>query len=271
MALELPEPVLDDASDTLAAQPDLRVAPRVGPHHATEQRRSQKTSERVALDIVHDIVAQGLRVGDRLPLEAEMVEQYQVSRASLREALRLLEVQGLIRLKPGPGGGPVVGSVEAANLARTASLYFHLGASTYGQLFETQVLLEPIAAQLAAQHPDRRAAMKPFTHPDAPSTESDYRHQTTDFHEAVYKLAANPVLVLVTSAVTHIVSDHVIATMDPVALRPSILDEHVAMARAIAAGQPQKARHLMAAHFQAQHDFYREHWPARLLELIEWR
>ena len=64
-------------------------------------------------------MAQGLGSGDRLPLEAAMVEQYGVSRASLREALRLLEVQGLIRLKPGPGGGPVVGAVEAANLART--------------------------------------------------------------------------------------------------------------------------------------------------------
>src|SRR4029077_8746492 len=125
----MPEPELDDV---IATGPDLRVARRVGPHHATEQRRSPKTSERVALEIVHDIVAQGVRAGDRLPLEAEMVEQYQVSRASLREALRLLEVQGLIRLKAGPGGGTVVGSVEAANLARTATLYFHLGASTYG-------------------------------------------------------------------------------------------------------------------------------------------
>jgi DNA-binding FadR family transcriptional regulator len=271
VAIELPEPGFEDASGVDESPPDLRVARRVGPHHATEQRRSQKTSERVALDIVHDIVAQGLRVGDRLPLEAEMVEQYQVSRASLREALRLLELQGLIRLKPGPGGGPVVGSVEAANLARTATLYFHLGASTYGQLMETQVLLEPIAAQLAALHPDRRAVMKPYTDPGDPATESDYRHQTTDFHEAVYKLAANPVLVLLTSAVTHTVSDHVIATMDPVSLRPSILEEHVAIAKAIAAGQTEKARRLMSAHFQAQHDYYREHWPARLVELIEWR
>src|ERR1700730_1070884 len=189
----MPEPASEGEP---TAPADLQLARRVGPHHATESRRSQKTSERVALDIVHDIVAQGLRVGARLPLEAAMIEQYGVSRASLREALRLLEVQGLIHLKPGPGGGPVVGSVDAANLARTATLYFHLGASTYGQLFETQVLLEPVVAQLAARHPDHRAAMKPFLEPDAPESEREYRHQTTDFHEAVYRLAANPVLVL---------------------------------------------------------------------------
>ncbi len=91
-----------------------------------------------------------------------MARQYGVSRASLREALRLLEVQGLIHLKPGPGGGPAVGTVEPANLARTASLYFHLGAATYGQLMQAQVLIEPLCAQLAAQHPDRREVMAPF-------------------------------------------------------------------------------------------------------------
>jgi GntR family transcriptional repressor for pyruvate dehydrogenase complex len=242
-----------------------------GAHHGSDQGRSRKTSERVALDIVHDIVAQGLQAGDRLPLEAAMVEQYDVSRASLREALRLLEVQGLIRLKPGPGGGPAVGSVKASHLARTATLYFHLGASTYDQLMATQVLLEPLCAQLAAQNPESREALQPyFDVPDIDS-EATYRGLTATFHDEVYRLSANPVLALVTNAITSIVSDHVVATMDPVQLRADILEEHASLARAIARGHVDKAGRLMAAHFQAQHDYYRAHWPARLQELIEWR
>jgi DNA-binding FadR family transcriptional regulator len=229
----------------------------------------------VALDIVHDIVAQGLRTGARLPLEAAMAEQYGVSRASLREALRLLEVQGLIWLKPGPGGGPVVGTVEPANLARTASLYFHLGAATYGQLMETQVMVEPLCAQLAAQHPDRREAMKPFLDDSAAGTvvadEDGYRGVTYDFHSAVYRLAANPVLTLLTQAVTQIVADHVVATMDPVEMRQEILDEHARLARTIAAGRGDKAARLMGEHFQGQLDYYAQYWPSRLTELIEWR
>jgi len=242
-----------------------------GAHHGNDDRRARKTSERVALDIVHDIVAQGLRAGDHLPLEAAMVENYNVSRASLREALRLLEVQGLIRLKPGPGGGPVVGSVKASNFARTASLYFHLGASTYGQLMATQVLLEPLCAQLAAQNPESREAMKPFFEVTDHDSEAGYREHTSTFHEEVYRLSANPVLALVANAITSIVSDHVVATMDPVELRPGILAEHGALARAIARGHADRAARLMAAHFQAQHDYYRAHWPSRLDELIEWR
>lgn len=234
-------------------------------------RRTVKTSERVALDIVHDIVAQGLRTGARLPLEGAMVEQYGVSRASVREALRLLEVQGLIRLKPGPGGGPVVGTVEPSHLARTASLYFHLGAATYGELLATQVALEPVCAQLAAHHADRREAMAPFTGLRSARDESHYRALTTDFHATVYLLAANPVLTLLTQAVTHIVTHHVVATMDPVELRESILEEHVGLARAIAAGHADKAGRLMAEHFGAQHSYYRKHAPGLLAELIEWR
>lgn len=240
-------------------------------NHANEGRRSHKTSERVALEIVRDVVARGLRTGDHLPLEAAMVEEYRASRASVREALRLLEVQGLIRLKPGPGGGPVVGSVDAANLARTASLYFHLGAATYDQLLRTQALLEPVCAQLAARHPHRRTAMQPFLVPIDASIERTYHRHAQDFHNTVYRLAANPVLTLLTQAVTHIVTDHVVAAMDPVELRPAIVHEHAVLGRAIAGGQSDEAGRLMGEHFRAQHDYYRHHWPSRLRELIEWR
>ncbi|MFP5306271.1 MAG: FadR/GntR family transcriptional regulator, partial [Gammaproteobacteria bacterium] len=75
-------------------------------------RRNMKTSEVVALQIVRDIVARQLKPGDKLPLEAELLKNYRVSRSSLREALRLLEVQDLISIRPGPGGGTVVGKVH---------------------------------------------------------------------------------------------------------------------------------------------------------------
>lgn len=234
-------------------------------------RRTQKASERVALQIVRDIVSRGLGKGDRLPLEANMVEEYGVSRASLREAMRLLEVQGLISLKPGPGGGPVIGVVSPANLARTEALYFHLAGATYGQLLATQVLLEPICAGLAARHPERADRLAPFLDEVDPEDLPAYRAQTEGFHDVVWGLADNPVLTLLTRSITHLVTDHVVATMDPVELRPSILVEHVELARVIADGDEMDARRLMAAHFEAQHDYYRKNWPARLTDLIEWR
>jgi DNA-binding FadR family transcriptional regulator len=235
-------------------------------------RRVTKTSETVAINIVRDIMTRGLKTGDRLPLEAAMLQEYRVSRASLREALRLLEVQGLISLKPGPGGGPVVGRVDARYLARTVSLYFHLGGMKYGDIFATQEILEPACAELAARHPDRWERMQPFVEPSAVPVEGPLYHAATlDFHSTVYELAGNGVLTLITKAITSIISTHIVSTMDPVELHESIIAEHCQLARAIGAGHAAKASRLTAVHFKIQHDYYRERWPARMEELIEWR
>jgi DNA-binding FadR family transcriptional regulator len=238
---------------------------------AEARSRTRKASERVAQDIVADIVRRGLSSGDRLPLEAAMVDEYGVSRTSLREALRLLEVQGLISLKPGPGGGPVVGTVEPSFLARTLALYFHLSGSCYADVMRTQVLLESTCARLAAMNPDRERFMRPWFVQEMPDDLSAYRDLTTGFHGAVYELAANPVLSLLTQAATHIVTQHVIMTMDPVELRAPIVDEHAQLAEIIASGDADTAEREMAAHFQRQHDHFSARSPARLQEIIEWR
>jgi len=141
--------------DVPMAVPALPGAPGVGrngqaPLFADYFRRTPKTSETVAYDVVADIVARNLGPGDHLPLEASRQDRYRVSRASLPEALRLLVVQGLISLKPGPGGGPVVGNVDARYLARTSALYYQLAGSTYREVFDVQIMLEPrvVAAPL---------------------------------------------------------------------------------------------------------------------------
>lgn len=237
-----------------------------------QERRVIKTSETVAMNIVHDIVARGLKAGDKLPLETAMLQEYRVSRASLREALRLLEVQGLISIRPGPGGGPVVGHVEGRNLARTTSLYFHLGGMKYGEIFVTQEYLEPICAQLACRHPDRVARMAPFVDQSVlPREGTQYFANTADFHASVYDLADNGVLTLVTRAITNIISSHIVSTMDPVELHEPIQQEHSQIARAIASGKESRAHRLTMEHFQAQHDYYKRNWPARFDEIIEWR
>lgn len=236
--------------------------------------RKLKTSEKVAVMIVRDIVAGGMKTGDRLPLEAAMLEQYGVSRASLREALRLLEVQGLITIRPGPHGGPVVGAVNAANLAHTATLYFHLGAFTYRDLFDAQIRLEPDCAEMAASQRDRlavRRSMEPFLAPNGLGAVSATRNGFARFHHAVYGLAGQNVITLLARTVNHVVTEHVLDEMDPVELRPAIHEEHRALAQAIIAGRAADAARLTEAHFRRQREYYERRWASRLDSVIEWR
>ena len=235
-------------------------------------RRAVKTSEAVMVLLVRDMVARGLRSGDRLPTEAEMMREYGVSRASLREAIRLLEVQGLITLKPGPGGGATVGAADYRNFARTATLYLHLGGMTYGELTATQEVLEPLLAEGAARNPDtvaKRAALAPYLSDEIPAESVEYRRLSSAFHDTVARLAENGVLALLARATSGIVTSHVTAHMDPVELRPEILKEHRAIARAICAGQHRAAKRLMTEHYARQHAYLAEHWPSRLDEIVE--
>ncbi|HEX8581447.1 MAG TPA: FCD domain-containing protein [Acidimicrobiales bacterium] len=271
MALDDGRPTTDGSRSRSPLGGGVMVAPAPP---AGDGRRKLKTSERVAVELVRDIAARGLSSGDRLPLEAAMLEEYGVSRASLREAQRLLEVQGLIVIRPGPRGGPVVGTVDPAHLAHTATLYFHLGAYTYRELFEAQVRLEPVCAELAARHDDRllvRRTMEPFLARNGVQGPRAYRDAYVRFHQGIYVLAGNGVLTLLARAVTHVVTNHVVATMEPVELRPAIVDEHRALAEAVIAGRAALAYRLMEHHFAQQLDFYKRRWPSRFDEVIEWR
>lgn len=238
-----------------------------------QPRRSAKTAETVAAQIVHDIVSRHLAPGDMLPSEAAMLGQYRVSRASLREALRLLEVQGLLRLKPGPGGGPMVVPVDSRELARTTSLYLHLGGADYSELFEAQLTVAPIAAARAARNPDRelvREQMAPFLLEEQPVAGDEYWTVTNSFHGTVEELGGNRVIELISRLIGQMWHEHVVSRMDTSHLRQAIHAEHREIARAIIAGQATKASRLMYEHFEGLQAEYRKHWPARFEELIEW-
>jgi len=102
--------------------------------------------------IIRDIANQHLAPGDRLPVEVELMRRYRVSRAPLREALRLLEAQGLITIRSGPGGGPGVARPRIESFGRTVALHLRLLGATCDDLRDARV---SIGALLAQQDGDR--------------------------------------------------------------------------------------------------------------------
>ncbi|WP_279104530.1 FadR/GntR family transcriptional regulator [Gordonia paraffinivorans] len=245
------------------------------PARSGESARAPKASETTAAMIVSDIVSLGLSRGDRLPAENAMLADYSVSRETLREALRILEVQGLITLKRGPGGGPFVGALNASYLARTASLYFHLAGATYDEVFDTWMVLEPPLSAKVARIEDRamkEAAFSRFLDYDAADHQSnEIVGDFTNFHTVIAELSGNRVLTLLTQAIDHIVVEHVLDdARGTLGEDDSMSPDHTEIARAIIAGRPRKAETLMHEHINDVVERFRARHPDRASELVQW-
>lgn len=233
-------------------------------------RRTLKTSEVVALEIVRDIVAQEMLPGDRLPLESEMLVQYRVSRSSLREALRLLEVQGLIAIRPGPGSGTVVGRVLPGNLSRTLTLHLHMLGANYDELLDAWVASEPLLARLAALNPDRERVVEAMT-PFLDESHAWAVREGLEFHDIVSELAGNRVLSLVLRSVGFIVAEQVLTNAERGELEERIVHDHRDVAEAIIAGDADRAARLMEEHIRHAVEDFKAYWPMKVGEKVQWR
>lgn len=247
----------------------------IDPSAPIESPRQPKVSEIVAQRIVADIVDDGLRVGDRLPPEADMLQQYEVSRESLREGLRLLEVQGLITIRRGPGGGPVVTSVDPRNLARTSTLYFHLAGANYNELFDAWMLFEPAVVRQVTETMDRaekKTALGPFLPDFDPEVDRDrFMSRSKGFHSVIATMGGNRILTLILQSIAHIVTDHIVRDVDPMSERAEISDDHVAIGRAMIDGRATRAQRLMAEHIEHLVEHYRKNFPDKVEEYVQWR
>jgi len=233
-------------------------------------RRTLKTSEVVALEIVRNIVREDMQPGDRLPLEAQMLVQYRVSRSSLREALRLLEVQGLIAIRPGPGAGTVVGRVLPGNLSRTLTLHLHMLGASYDELLEAWVESEPLLARLAALNPDRekvRVSLSPFLDED----HAWAVREGLQFHDIVAELADNRVLSLSLRSIGFIVAEQVLTNVERGELEQRIVHDHRDVAEAIIAGDAELAANRMREHIRHAVEDFKAFWPLKVGEKVQWR
>jgi DNA-binding FadR family transcriptional regulator len=113
-------------------------------------RRPLKRSEVIAHDIAEYIVDSNLPPGSMLPREKDMIEQLGVGRTTLREALRILETRGVLTIRSGPGGGPVVRHPQPSDLTEALTLILQFKRATLTEVMDARIWLEPTAARMAA-------------------------------------------------------------------------------------------------------------------------
>jgi GntR family transcriptional regulator, transcriptional repressor for pyruvate dehydrogenase complex len=111
-----------------------------------------KASDVLATDLRERILRGDFPEGTALPTERDMVLQTQMSRTTVREALRILQVQGLIRVKTGRSGGAFVQRPGGESVADSVSLLIRGRHIRMADLHETREAIEPVCAQLAAKY-----------------------------------------------------------------------------------------------------------------------
>lgn len=238
--------------------------------------RSEKRSEIVAREIVRDISSRKLPPGSKLPAEADMLATYGVGRATLREALRVLEVQGIISIKPGPGGGPVVGSAHPKDFGRMATLYLQLLGATFRELADARLALEPLMARLAAERRDYadvegltealgRAAVVTL------DEDASWAQVSTEFHGRIASMSGNPILDLIALALKEVWVDRITGAMVPRQDRNKVQSDHDEIVRAIIEGDGERAEDLMRQHMEEFVAYYAQRNPGMLDEVVDWR
>ncbi len=235
--------------------------------------RTEKVAESVAREIMQDIRRDSLAPGSRLPPETEMLERFQVGRGSLREALRILEVNGLVTMRTGPRGGPVVAPRDPASFGQIMTLHLQSADTTYRQLLEARVEYEVLLARRAAeQEGDTAGQFVRATLSGLSSESSDERYGagTSEFHGAVGQAAGNPALALVADAIYSIWAVRVTRVLYPPEHREAVLHQHELIARAIERHDPRRAERLMREHMQEYRQYCEQRYPARMDEYVDW-
>jgi GntR family transcriptional repressor for pyruvate dehydrogenase complex len=172
--------------------------------------RAREKPQQIADELRALIVSGELSEGDSLGHEPDLVERFGVSRPSLREALRILEAEGLITVVRGVRGGVIVHSPDERMTARTAALLLQTRNVSLADVFEARSLLEPIAARRIATARARRAAVKELRtlvrdEEDAIEDPERFGVANAVFHQRLVALGGNQTLNIVAEMLNEVV------------------------------------------------------------------
>ena len=214
---------------------------------------------RVAEEIKDWVVEQGLQPGDRLPGEAELMARFDMAKGTIREAMRILEAQGLIKTRTGPGGGSFVHEVSRGRAKALLGNYFYFKDLTVGDIYQLRRALEPeLAASLAGTLPeDVLVALEEniaqYSEPATTLDEEREQHVASlQFHAILAEQSGNSLLSFVIDFMVKLLADLTVyrKLYEPInrELWEKGRDYQVRLVMALRAGDKGAARAVMNAH-----------------------
>lgn len=117
-----------------------------------ERLKPEKAAQIVAKQVRQAVLSGALAVGDKLPAERELVDQFGYSRSVVREALRLLEDSGLIELHAGRNGGAVITRPNANQIMSNIDMLLRMKQTGVREVHDAQRAIEPVIVRLAIEN-----------------------------------------------------------------------------------------------------------------------
>ena len=219
-------------------------------------KRPARLAEVIAGDLREQILSGDLADGDRLPALDRLVEHYQVSPPSIREALRVLETEGLISVRLGKFGGATIHRPRAERAAYMLGLVLQAEHARVGDLAGAILELDAACVRTCARRQDRATTVVPVLRACL-ARASDIEHPDNSlvgfvqFHQALTSECGNETLVLVVGALMALwVSQNVpwpyrdLSDFD-MESREEVLDAHRRLLAAIEKGDADEASRLL--------------------------
>ena len=238
-----------------------------------DDSKKAKRALTLAQDIVRDIEAGAHVVGDRLAREDEMLARYDVARATLREALRFLELQGVIHLQLGRSGGPVVARPQTGDFANNLSLILQFMEADLRGLLELREAIAPNVAAYAAQRAttgDLSALADCLKELERNEASSQFEELNRRFHDMLGWASGNPLFGLLTSAL------HMLTRKFSLSLGYSAQERAVQLRflrrvlEAVRKGDAEGARQSMARLVVGSASYLAERSPELVSQKVKW-
>lgn len=226
-----------------------------------EPAPAQRAFETVLSWIEGRILTGDLKVGDQLPAERELAKQLDVSRAAVREAVRTLQAQGVLRSSVGAGsaGGTTVTAVSAQALVRLLRLHVALHQFSVSDMIESRVALERLSVRLATETSDPEVLARVLARVEEMDTlradRAAFNDADTEFHLAIAEAAGNQLVADMTVAIRESLRQPLLDSFRQVAdwdaLVGCLQDDHWAIYQAMAAGQAGEAEDRLEQHIRS--------------------
>lgn len=230
---------------------------------AADAAPRRRTYDALLQDIEADLRSGKIKLGDRLPGERTLAENYGISRASVREAIRILDAMGVLRssVGSGPTSGAIVISNPSAGLSSALRLHVASNRLPVEDIVQTRILLETWSAQAAATRPRAEGdagleqAAQLLEAMDDPELDRPTFHELdARFHVALSSLAGNTVVATMMESLSGAIVDYVKGAMDAMESWPEVLAvlraQHHGIYDAVRDQDGERAARLLREHIE---------------------